>query len=385
MTTNHSQTRAHTQTNPNAAALSFLGVVFGVLTGFAVLQGDDLGRVNLLYLLFLFCFVPALSLVLSLSALPGRKAKGYLAALLDSPLWPATLQQEFITQKPGPAKKYWLLIQSQFLALSFAMGNLLVLLMVLLGSDINFIWRSSLLDASSLLPILKFIALPWFFWGDAQPTLALIQSTQDFRLNSEGLADLAPGLWWKYLVAAQCSYNLVPRVLLFCYARQQYSKLTANSISVPSRAKPGSAKSPTIPKHELAAVVVTMPSPYDILQWAYAPDHCLNAIEKYFGRAENNYLVDHQDLNAPLQNKANKVMVVVKAWEPPLAELHDHLQLNLDATNVELYLFPTDWNESQLLPPSSIHVKEWRRFAATLKDCRVIQPNEWASKETLGE
>jgi len=50
-------------------ALSFLGLLLGIFISAGVLAGDEQGRVNLLFLLLLFAFLPLLSLLLGLE--PG--------------------------------------------------------------------------------------------------------------------------------------------------------------------------------------------------------------------------------------------------------------------------------------------------------------------------
>jgi hypothetical protein len=64
-------------------------------------------------------------------------------------------------------------------------------------------------------------------------------------------------------------------------------------------------------------------------------------------------------------------VVIVKSWEPPLAELADRLK-DIDADADKLIL-PLDWNDTGIRQPTPAHLDEWRRFAATLPNWQVLQ------------
>jgi hypothetical protein len=64
--------------------------------------------------------------------------------------------------------------------------------------------------------------------------------------------------------------------------------------------------------------------------------------------------------------------VLVKSWEPPMGELRDFLQ-SLPQPG---FVLPLDWHESQLRAVKASHLKEWRRFSASLSGWSVLQPEE---------
>ena len=71
--------------------LGMLGLCLGFLTAYGVLTGDDDGRVNLLFLLLLFAFLPVVSLLLSILLIVKGGGKGLAGWILDIPLWPRHL------------------------------------------------------------------------------------------------------------------------------------------------------------------------------------------------------------------------------------------------------------------------------------------------------
>ena len=56
--------------------LALLGLLTGFLVGLGTLGGDEQGRVNLLFLLLVFAFLPVLTLILSLMFLLRRHLIG---------------------------------------------------------------------------------------------------------------------------------------------------------------------------------------------------------------------------------------------------------------------------------------------------------------------
>ena len=165
--------------------IGLLGLCCGFLVAYGVLVGDSEGRVNLLFLLLLFAFVPVVGLLLSLLLLVKGGGKGLAGWILDIPLWPRHLTLALPQLGLVGGREIWLFYQTQILAVWFSVGCLLLYLLLLLGSDITFIWRSTLLEADDLLPALQAIGIPWGFWPEAQASIALIEQTQDFRLEAQ--------------------------------------------------------------------------------------------------------------------------------------------------------------------------------------------------------
>jgi len=352
--------------------LGMFGLCLGFLAAYGVLTGDADGRVNLLLLLLLFAFVPVVGLLLSIFLMVKGGGKGLAGWILDIPLWPRHLILPLSRLGLTHGRELWLFYQTQIVAVSFSVGCLLLYLLLLLGSDITFVWRSTLLEPNDLLPALTAIGIPWRFWSEAQASLALIEQTRDFRLDSGGLSQPAVGLWWKYILATQLAYNLLPRSLMLLVARQKYrARLQQGSLrTVPGfQPQPGGADGDEI---SLANLTRSVTLPYTLLDWADVSPGCYQHIQQSLGDASGIHPID------PLRHQAmthspddHSLVVVVKSWEPPLAELADCLN-DFDSNSDKLIL-PLEWSDTGVRQPSLAHLDEWRRFAATQAGWQVLQ------------
>jgi hypothetical protein len=351
--------------------LGLLGLFCGFLAAYGVLAGDGQGRVNLLFLLLLFAFVPVVGLVLSLILLIKGGGKGLAGWILDIPLWPRHLTLALLQLGIHHSRELWLFYQTQILALSFSVGSLLLYLLLLLGTDITFVWRSTLLTPDDLLPTLQVIALPWSFWPEAQASLALIEQTQDFRLESQGMAQPAVGLWWQYILAAQLFYNLVPRSLMLLVARHKYLTRLQRGSAQQASAKRSESAALVSDNFPLANLVSAAATPYTLLDWANAPAACHEQIQKQLGAAAASHHIDPLSQADESQwEKSQSLVVLVKSWEPPLAELAD--KLNSIENSADKLILPMDWNAAGVRQPTPTHLEEWRRFAATLPNWQVL-------------
>jgi len=244
--------------------------------------------------------------------------------------------------------------------------------LLLLGSDITFVWRSTLLEPEDLLPALKAIGIPWRFWTEAQASLALIEQTRDFRLDSQGLPQPVVGLWWKYILATQLAYNLLPRSLMLLVARQKYrARLQQSRVRYAHDSQPR-LTSAADDENSLANLARSVTPPYTLLDWADVSSSCYQRIQQLLGDAAEIYPI------GPLRHQGathspgdHSLVVVVKSWEPPLAELADRLN-DIDS-NADKLVLPLDWSDTGVRQPTPAHLDEWRRFAATLGDWQVLQ------------
>ncbi|NQV71041.1 MAG: DUF2868 domain-containing protein [Pseudohongiella sp.] len=369
----------HSQQALNQISLSlvFLGLIAGFLVGYGILIGDAQGRVNLLLLLILFAFLPVLGLLLSLLLLLTGGRKGLAGWVLELPVLPRHLAAELIKLGISGSRKSWLFYQTQLLTLSFACGGLLVYLLLLLGSDISFVWRSTLLEAADILPLLHVLAVPWGFWPEAQPSLDLLQQTQDFRLSSQSGAAPVLGQWWKYIFAAQCTYNLLPRTLMLLVSRNRYRRVSRADANL-SKVKPASPEPATAVDEEpaLAEVVYSIVAPYIVLDWASSPDFCHQQLGQHLGTPSAIRPIEPMPLAIAEENdsRSQSLVVLVKSWEPPLRELGDYLA-SVSGPQ-QKYILPMDWDERGVKPIRDIHLHEWRRFCASLEGWQLLQLEE---------
>jgi hypothetical protein len=346
----------------------------------SVLSGDAQGRVNLLYLLLLFVFLPVIGLLLSAVFLLKKSARGLAGLLLELPLWPAQVRQQALALAPGVERKYWLFYQTQLISLAFAFGGLVAFLLLLLGTDISFVWRSTLLQATDLLPLLELLSTPWAFWGAAQPSLALLQQSQDFRLATPELTAAQLGQWWKYAFAAQVTYMLLPRAIMALIARSVYlGKRDIAEVSGSRKVVHVDSLNTVPMQGHLAPLVREVKPDYLLVDWGSVPLVLAEALTQRIGNPADIVRagpLSEADPGKISRNAGAAIVVAVKAWEPPMGELQDYLQALPAGEETEKLLLPLDWNNEGLLPVRSADLQEWRRFCGTLAGWSVLQTDD---------
>lgn len=293
---------------------------------------------------------------------------------MSLPIWPKEYSRFQVDIGVSGQRRRWLFFQSQVLSLAFAVGGIIVFFTLLLGTDVNFVWRSTLLKAADLQPILTLISAPWFFWSDAQPSLELVQQSKNSRLAS-GAAAYSEN-WWQFVLAAQLTYNLIPRALMLLAARWQLggigienSGLYATDRSDNSHPSPSAAVT-------RAPIVYTLPSVYALLDWSSSPEYCSRFITQSFGKPAMQLpltALTSTEALAAIDDTAC-IVVLVKSWEPPLGELEDIL--NSIQVKQAGFILPMDWDEEMVRSAKAIHLQEWQRFAITLGDWKILQPGE---------
>ncbi len=324
-----------------------IGLVAGLLLGWPLLVGDDQGQVNILAALALLALLPLLTLLFSLFALLRHKDRGMAGLWRALPFLPAAWKRQLRRWRVAGEAFWWLFYGGQWLAVGFSAGNLLALGLLLLFTDLHFVWRSTLLDAGDLEPLLRFIATPWSFWDAAQPSLELLARSRDSRIEDTAVP-LPLGSWWPFLLVAQLCYALIPRLLLAFWASRHLG----------SRLQQRDQQSDPAGVAENARLPQTVDEWPEESQWvdaAWLPAGVAQRLPQ---------------APLPLQrlpDDEQQMVVVVRAWEPPMGELADRLRTRRGL------LLPLDWEHEQLRPPRAEHLDEWRRFAAELGPWRVLR------------
>ena len=361
----------------HSVALGLIALTLGLLASVAVLSGDDFGRVNLLYALSLFALLPSIGLVVTLLLLFLGRRSGIAALLIELPLAPKTLTSLLLTQRNGVRRQTALFSLSQSLVLAFATGNLLGFVLMLLATDVSFVWRSTLLDAATLFPILDTLASPWRWWQAAQPSLEMLNQTQDFRLLGASLEGNYVGQWWQYLLAAQLCYSIVPRALLWLFANNKFKRAAQLQDSEQDPSHQLAVVTPAPESDKLAASVSEIPANAVLFDCAHTSDALLSKIEKSL-RVSASYKAPTSfdfTLDGISPTSTPSFVVVVRSWEPPLAELADSILAAFTAEQRQnLFIAPIDWESNQqqgdhLIQPTVAHTQEWRRFCANGLGC----------------
>ena len=361
----------------HSVALGLIALTLGLLASVAVLSGDDFGRVNLLYALSLFALLPSIGLVVTLLLLFLGRRSGFAALLIELPLAPKKLASLLLTQRSGVRLQTALFSLSQSLVLAFATGNLLGFVLMLLATDVSFVWRSTLLDAATLFPILDTLASPWRWWQAAQPSLEMLNQTQDFRLQGASLEGNYVGQWWQFLLAAQLCYSIVPRALLWLFANNKFKRAAQLQDSEQDPSHQLAVVTPAPESDKLAASVSEIPANAVLFDCAHTSDALLSKIEKSL-RVSASYKAPTSfdfTLDGISPTSTPSFVVVVRSWEPPLAELADSILAAFTAEQRQnLFIAPIDWESNQhqgdhLIQPTVAHTQEWRRFCESALGC----------------
>jgi len=355
--------------------IALIAFILGLLASVAALSGDEYGRVNLLLSLFLFALLPAFGLLATAVFLSLGRRSGIAALLVELRVTPKRFAA-LLARQGGAAQRQRILFSlSQGWLLSFVAGNLLGFALMLLAMDISFVWRSTLLEASDLLPVLDFVAMPWSFWSAAQPSLEMLSQTQDFRLQGSPNDANYVGQWWRFLLAAQLCYSLSPRTLLWLIAKNRLIRKT-KTLSTELNQNVAAEK-PISEIDKLAESVTEMPVDSILFDLAHTPDSLLSDIgERLQVATIHRTPVDlHSQLQRVDYANSPALVVLVRSWEPPLAELADSLREELTAEQQSnLFIAPIDWvsasqKNERLVEPQVAHTQEWRRFCASAVDC----------------
>jgi len=355
--------------------IALIAFILGLLASVAALSGDEYGRVNLLLSLFLFALLPAFGLLATAVFLSLGRRSGIAALLVELRVTPKRFAA-LLARQGGAAQRQRILFSlSQGWLLSFVAGNLLGFALMLLAMDISFVWRSTLLEASDLLPVLDFVAMPWSFWSAAQPSLEMLSQTQDFRLQGSPNDANYVGQWWRFLLAAQLCYSLSPRTLLWLIGKNRLARKT-ETLSTDQNRKV-SAENPISEIDRLAKSVTEIPVDSILFDLAHTPDSLLSDIgERLQVATIHRTPVDlHSQLQRVDYANSPALVVLVRSWEPPLAELADSLREELTAEQQSnLFIAPIDWvsapqKNERLVEPQVAHTQEWRRFCASAVDC----------------
>lgn len=339
---------------------AFVGAGLGFFFGVALLSGDEAGRVNILFLLLLFVVVPILGIVLFAFSFPGRQISMHLR-LNEMILF---LGKSGRPQDPSQSyemRRLLIIYHSQYGAVGWALGSIIALLVLLTFTDINFVWRSTLLSPENLLPILEWISLPWFFWEAAQPSTALLTATHDSRLVSHQTPNIAFSQWWPFILACQLFYTFLLRTVTMLLLRlniQRKLNVATKTVTPPPQDRKTREKLPQKP------IAEQLSKDFILVNWAgFAPEviQQLDPAIKDKTLVTAGPLATDEDITA-LQNNTRSQLILVKSWEPPLEQLRDHL------LHAKGQIAPIDVKSGRVQVPQAKHIEEWNRSISDMPD-----------------
>ncbi|MEL0035701.1 MAG: DUF2868 domain-containing protein [Gammaproteobacteria bacterium] len=332
------------------------GVVLGIIFSAGILSGDSQGRVNLLYLLILYFLLPVLSLVASIIAIIRGNASTVFSRLLHSSFFSIQTNDSYRRLRHLNLGSLWIMEQIQLFMMAFSLAGLMTFFVLLLVTDVTIIWRSTILTADDLYPVLSLLATPWQFWSAAQPSIDALQASQDYRILNTADSNLSLVVWWPYVTAVQITYAIIPRLIIYLGLKIKLSNLPVEHDHVVTQ-----IDTPSDSGNEYKALIALseVPTIETFICWDKIPPSIINKINisslsKQCSESDSwqpelgQYSVLIGDTNA---------LVIVKSWEAPMAELADQLKTSKG------YLLLLNWRDEQLIPALDIHIDEWRRFS----------------------
>jgi hypothetical protein len=359
--------------------LVVLGLACGAAATSIGLRYDGSAPVNLVGLLGVLVFLPAVLLLATLALLPGRlPGLGWLQDVFASfspgqwvSAWlnrrapdgrfgwfggPGTVAAAGLRRGLRDIGKWQLLLFGQAFAVAFFVASLVVIALRVTFSDLTFGWSTTLRVApESVVAFVAAASAPFqALWPAAVPDPELVRLSQFNRA-----ADLAPeqvsrlGDWWPFLLAAVALYGLLPRLLLALLAgwrlratqrrvlfndarvQQLFERMATavvdHQVDQPetvSVAVPGPRETPGAGGAQRIAVAADTTA---LLNWndAVAPDalpawcaaHLGGDVAMQLALSTQTPLAQEQARLEALT--AQFVVVLVKAWEPPLLEFVD--------------------------------------------------------------
>ena len=424
--------RAATAQRMLAVLLALAGLLVGVGTGSALFYYDGTHPVNVVRVLAVFVGLqsiliattavlalpeswrrrlPALGALQDMLALasPGR-LQGALRRLvpaerraaLERALGMARSHQGLY----GEVQKWSLLLGSQWFGVAFNVGAIVTCLCLVVFTDLAFGWSTTLdVDERRLHVLVRGLSAPWRSWlPDAAPSLSLVESTQYFRGRQNVAADpAATAPWWRFLLACMLVYGFAPRFAALCTARWRLSVaigrafehvpgLAALRDRLDSRLVETTAQGPepqaSGERARAGPVTDLLPSgeACQLVLWAGLPlpdDKAASRLARALGldasrvyRAGEGALEVDDGIvrEVALGDAASPVVVVVKAWEPPVLEFLDFLRdlrAGIGTTRV-VAVVPVGLDEAGLpAAPEPAHAEQWRRALQRVGDPRM--------------
>jgi len=354
-------------------ALIVVIFIFGLLTASTIMAGDELGRVNLIHYVLFFCLFPLFSLILLLVGAVSTSPKHFYLTncLIALPLWPRSWVAALAQLKQQQLFAPWLRFVSQALGLAFSLGCLTAFLFVLLFSDIAFVWRSTLLSAEQIYPVLKAIAWPWQIVDSAQPLKALLVQTQELRFGANANHNVDYGRWWAFLLMAQIVYAVMPRLVTTGIAAFKLRSAMINQTRAHNQPAPLINKTPAKPILEPIRTNLPTLDNYNVVCWLSLDTKMLGQAIERFPVPKNIYQAGFhgEDEQTAIDDNTTQ-LVLVAAWEPPLGELKDFL------AHGHGVIMPLDFNQAQWQSIAPHYLDEWRRFTQSLDGWQLYVDKE---------
>ena len=404
-------------------ALFAVGALVGAGVAGALFFYDGTHPVNVVRLLGVFVALQALlvaaTLVLCLPATVQRAVPGVAVlqdalSVLSPGRWGGGLrrflpapQQEAATRFAALARRHrrlygdverwgWL-SQSQVFGVAFHAGAIAMALSLVAFTDLAFAWSTTLrLDAAEWLRLTQALATPWAsVLPEAVPSQALVDATQYFRA-SEGHDPGESAPWWPFLLACMATYGLLPRVVLLAATRLRLRAAVRRAFArLPGIAalrdrldnalvetaadddELGARLPEAVPDGAGAALADGLRC--HAIVWASLPVGDAAAVASQLGvelvslenAGDESLDADGAVIQRLGQAGPDPVLVLVKAWEPPVLEFLDFLgdlRRGIGGDRGVVVVPLAVGAEGRFEAPSSRDASQWQRGVRRLGD-----------------
>ena len=397
-----------------SAVLCLIGALLGMSLSTIVFGYDGAYPVNLFALLGVVVGIPFVLLILTLLLLPGWIPGLGVVSDAVSGISPSrwvgiwldrysrlNLFSTYSDQRRRSSFARWqLIVFSQWLAVGFFLGVLLVAWLLVVVTDLAFGWSTTLqADSAVVYGALNTLASPWSAWLPvAVPDLELVAASRFYRLEADGLSSARAvqlGEWWPFVLMVIVVYGLLPRVALLVagYWRLRLatrSLLVADPdtaalldrLALPVVGYEGEASdeesvdSSTVasPPSVEAGVTTQALVWNDAVGTAAATDWLSAHHSAQLAQPiQLSVLQDLAERTAALQaidKDVRRIVIFTKGWEPPLLEFSDFLELIREnvAADVSLMVVPLDVSGVKV---QAAERDIWARALTNVDDARL--------------
>lgn len=368
-----------------ALLLRLLALVLGAggMAGFLLASERALVNVPLFLLLFvllqfLFCVLAAWLTWCTLRGRPPASLPFNPARLIARHALP---QAPSLREVSGVGRLV-LLRYGQELGALFALGAILAFLVLLTVTDFSFVWGSTFAISDRAVSTgAQVLAVPWHpFFPAATISPEMIAETRfhPAQFDLGGMPVDSRRGWWPFLFACLLFYTLLPRVLLWLaclwgFQRQLRASLLAHPGAGAVLAR---MRAPVVETRAMErAPAVADGSRFgdaSLLDWAGTLDVASVQETRGLPLAEAQVAglgspgEDVAATTAINQSPASRLLVVVRGWEPPMADLADVLSEVSPAKECTLLLAALPGRAL-----SAAQLADWQHFAAGLPFART--------------
>jgi hypothetical protein len=343
--------------------------------------------------------------------------------------------REALQQTAGRTKAYrrvyghmqkWILLKWwQTFALAFMLGALAWFGYRLVVTDLAFTWSTTLQSEqpevlyARVQGLTNALAAPWAtFWPQANPSMQLIRETHYFRLQEGMLPDhVAPavlGGWWPFLVMSMVVYGLLPRLLTWSFCTWRYrvasrwcllhtpgaaevlDRLNSTMIETRSATSEAMGAQPTpvaaeVPIDQGVAAAVSqafainwsaVPVDDERLHQLLSDGFALKVLHLLHAGGRNTLAADAEVIaqisqfsregRAGAGLRPPQVVMLVKAWEPPMLEVVDFLRELRHAIDAGVRILVVAlWiplGDGVREADVALYVDQWQRKLTTIGD-----------------